>query len=59
LVRPLGTIFPVAVATISMWPKHAQASAEHGDDGDADRVAERRNHDLEGSRQERELVLAA
>ena len=26
-VRPLGTIFPVAVATISIWPKHAHPSA--------------------------------
>jgi hypothetical protein len=36
--------------------------AEHGDDGNADGVAERRRrrlHDLEGGRQERQLVLAA
>ena len=36
--------------------------AEHGDDGDADGVAERRRrrlHDLQGGRQERQLVLAA
>ena len=64
LVRPLGTILPVAEATMSIVPQDAQASAsaeEHAIDG-RDRAADRRRRrldDLERRRQERELFAAS
>ena len=63
LVRPLGTILPVAEATMSIVPHQAQTSAAQNssDDRDRDRAADRRRrrlHDLERRRQERQLLAA-
>ena len=63
LVRPLGTIFPVAEATMSMVPQAgpAQRGAEQQDDDRRDGAADRRwrrLHDLERGRQERQLFGA-
>ena len=63
LVRPLGTIFPVADATMSIVPAEAQISATQNKryNGRSDRTADRRRrrfHDLKRRRQKCELFAA-
>ena len=63
LVRPLGTILPVAEATMSTVPHQDQTSATQNSSAivDRDRATDRRwrrLHDLERGRQEGELFAA-
>ena len=60
LVRPLGMIFPVAEATMSMVPHHDQTSAAQNSTMIVATIAAadrrwRRLHDLERGRQEGEF----